>query len=52
LQRARDLLAVKGYDTSAAKITCYAGAGFDQDLRAAAREDARVQLVDQDTLYG
>ena len=51
LQRARDLLAVKGYDTSATRLTCYSGAGFDDDLRAEARTGSHVKLVDLDTLY-
>jgi uncharacterized protein len=29
LHRARDLLAVKGYDMSGTRLTCYSGAGFD-----------------------
>ena len=37
LRRARDLLAVKGYDTSATKLACYSRAGFDVGLRDAAR---------------
>ena len=51
LRRARDLLAVKGYDTRATKLTCYSGAGFDEDLRAEARHDNLVQLVGLDTVY-
>ena len=51
LRRARDLLAVKGYDTSRTKLTCYSGAGFDDDLQAEAREDDLVHLVGLDTLY-
>jgi uncharacterized protein len=51
LGRARDLLAVKGYDTSATKLTCYSGTGFDEDLRAQARRDNLVHLVGLDTLY-
>jgi hypothetical protein len=51
LRRARDLLAVKGYDTSTTKLTCYSGAGFDDDLRAEARRDKLIQLVGLDTLY-
>lgn len=51
LGRARDLLAVKGYDTSATKLTCYSGAGFDEDLQAEARHDNLIQLVGLDTLY-
>jgi len=51
LRRARDLLAVKGYDTTATKLTCYSGAGFDDDLQAEARHDNLIQLVGLDTLY-
>ena len=51
LCRARDLLPVKGYDTSSTKLTCYSGAGFDDDLRAEARTDNQIQLVGLDTLY-
>jgi len=51
LRRARDLLAVKGYDTSRTKLTCYSGVGFDDDLQAEAREDDLVHLVGLDTLY-
>jgi uncharacterized protein len=50
LRRARDLLSVKGYDTAETWLTCYSGAGFDDDLRAAARRE-RVLLVDLDRLY-
>jgi uncharacterized protein len=39
------LLAVQGYDTHATGLTCYSAAGFDDDLRAEARPDRRVQLV-------
>ncbi|HET9896610.1 MAG TPA: ATP-binding protein [Streptosporangiaceae bacterium] len=51
LRRARDLLAVKGYDTSTTRLTCYSGAGFDDDLRAEADCDKFLQLVGLDTLY-
>ena len=51
LRRARDLLAVKGYDTSTTRLTCYSGAGFDNDLRAEAQRDKLIQLVGLDTLY-
>jgi uncharacterized protein len=51
LRRARDLLAVKGYDTSHTKLTCYSGAGFDDDLRAEAHADKLIQLVSLNTLY-
>ena len=52
LRRARDLLAVRGYDTSATRLTCYSGAGFDRELRDLARPDPRVHLVGLDVLYG
>jgi uncharacterized protein len=52
LRRARDLLAVKGYDTSATKLACYSGAGFDVGLRDRARADPRMQLFGLDALYG
>jgi hypothetical protein len=51
LRRARDLLAVQGYDTHATRLTCYSEAGFDDDLRAEARRDRRVQLVGLERLY-
>lgn len=38
LRRARELLSAKGYDTSRTVLTCYSGAGFDQNLRAAGVE--------------
>jgi hypothetical protein len=52
LRRARDLLAVKGYDTSATRLACYGGAGFDPALRAVAAADPLVLLIGLDTLYG
>ncbi len=52
LRRARDLLAVRGYDVSTARMTCYSGAGFDRELRDLARADPHVQLVALDALYG
>lgn len=51
LRRARDLLAVKGYDTSTTRLTCYSGAGFDDDLRAEAHRDKLIQLIGLDVLY-
>ncbi|MDR2985855.1 MAG: ATP-binding protein [Nocardiopsaceae bacterium] len=51
LRRARDLLSVRGYDTRAAKLACYSGAGFDADLREAARADQDVMLISLDDLY-
>ena len=49
--RARDLLAVKRYDTSATKLARYSGAGFDVGVRDAAPADPRVQLFGLDVLY-
>lgn len=51
LRRARDLLAVRGYDTSTTKLACYSGAGFDSSLREAARTDHQVKLIGLDYLY-
>jgi hypothetical protein len=50
LRRARALLTVKGYDTTATTLACYSGAGFDQALRAAA-QTGDVLLVDAGRLY-
>jgi uncharacterized protein len=52
LRRAAGLLSVKGYDTSATRLACYSGAGFDSGLREAAGTDTRVRLVGLDALYG
>lgn len=52
LRRARDLLAVKGYDTSGTVLACYSGAGFNDELRSEAHGDSRLRLVGLDTLYG
>jgi hypothetical protein len=51
LKRARDLLAVKGYDTSRTALACYSGAGFGNDLQHAAYDDARVRLIGLGQLY-
>lgn len=57
LGRARELLSAKGYDTSETVLTCYSGAGFDENLRAVGRNagapdraDAPM-LIDLNTLY-
>jgi hypothetical protein len=50
LRRARALLAVKGYDTTATTLACYSGAGFEPALREAAR-NGEVMLVGLDRLY-
>jgi hypothetical protein len=52
LRRARDLLSVKGFDTTHTVLTCYSGAGFDGDLMEIAGGDAHVLLVGPDMLYG
>jgi uncharacterized protein len=52
LRRARDLLAVRGYDTSATRLACYSGAGFDPHLVNLAANDPVVQLIGLDRLYG
>ena len=49
LRRARDLLAVSGLDTSETVLACYARAGFDAELRAAAGSE--VVLADLDVIY-
>jgi uncharacterized protein len=48
LRRARDLLAVKGFDTRDTVLACYSGAGFAPDLRAHA---GNVALISLDQLY-
>lgn len=50
LRRARSLLEVKGFDASRTVLALYSGAGFDDELRAAAGRDS-VMLVDLAMLY-
>ncbi|MHA5051811.1 hypothetical protein [Streptomyces sp. SD15] len=50
LRHAASLLAQRGVDTSAVRLACYSGAGFTDDLRAAADRD-EVILVDLARLY-
>jgi uncharacterized protein len=50
LAKARDLLAVKGYDVADTVLACYSGAGFADELRATAR-DGQVALIDVARLY-
>jgi hypothetical protein len=52
LRRARDLLSVKGFETAETVLTCYGGAGFDDDLRQAARASRQILLADLPMLYG
>jgi AAA+ ATPase superfamily predicted ATPase len=49
LSRARDLLAVKGFDTRGTVLACYSGAGFAPELQAARGAD--VALITLDQLY-
>ena len=49
LRRARDLLAVKGFDTRDTVLACYSGAGFDRELEAAGRSG--IRLIGLDQLY-
>jgi hypothetical protein len=51
LRRARGLLAVKGYDTSATQLACYSGEAFDVGLRDAAHADPRMRLFGLDVPY-
>lgn len=49
LARARDLLAVKGFDTRDTILACYSGAGFAPDLSAL--RDDKITLIGLDQLY-
>jgi hypothetical protein len=49
LGRARDLLAVKGFDTRDTVLSCYSGAGFGPDLQAVQGGD--IRLIGLDQLY-
>ncbi len=49
LERARELLASKGYDTRDTVLACYSGAGFTEELRADPRRD--LVLIGLDRLY-
>jgi hypothetical protein len=51
LRRARDLLSVKGHNTTETVLACYSGAGFTGDLRTAAAADPRIILVGLDRIY-
>ena len=51
LRRARALLTVKGYDTTATTLACYSGAGFEPALQAAAQAGDAL-LIDVGQLYG
>jgi hypothetical protein len=51
LARARDLLEERGFEAAAAKLACFSGAGFDDDLREAAADRSDVLLIDPGRLY-
>lgn len=51
LARARDLLAVKGFDARNASLACYGAAGFTGELRSAARGRADILLIEPRDLY-
>jgi uncharacterized protein len=51
LRRARDLLSVRGYDTTGTKLACYSAAGFDADLRSAAAHQPDALLIGLSDLY-
>lgn len=52
LARARDLLAVKNYDTRCTALACYSAAGFNRELRdMAERGPGRVLLIGPADLY-
>jgi hypothetical protein len=50
LRRAQGLLAASGFDTANTVLACYARAGFDAELRAAAGPE--VLLADLEVIYG
>jgi AAA+ ATPase superfamily predicted ATPase len=53
LARARDLLAVKRYDTRSTTLACYSASGFTRELHDMARSDPRgVLLIGPEDLYG
>lgn len=51
LGRARDLLAVKGFDTASASLACYGAAGFTSELSLAARSRPDILLITPHELY-
>jgi uncharacterized protein len=49
LRRARDLLAVRGFDTRDTVLACYSGGGFSRELRDS--QDRGVCLIGLDQIY-
>jgi hypothetical protein len=53
LRRIRDLLAAQGrLGAETARLVCYGGAGFSEELVTRAARDSEVVLVGLDALYG
>jgi hypothetical protein len=51
LERAKKLLAAKGFNVSRTVPACYAGSGFSDELRATAAERPDVRLIGLEDLY-
>ena len=51
LKRARDLLAVRGFDTTSTVLACYSGNGFTDDLTTAALQDENIRLIGLEQMY-
>lgn len=51
LERVRALLAGRGHDVGATRLLLFSRSGFDQDLRASARDRTDVELIDLERLY-
>lgn len=52
LRRVRDLLVAQGrHGAEKARLVCFSGAGFDDDLRRSAESDDEIVLVGLDALY-
>lgn len=49
--RRLELLGARGFDTRDTRLACYGGAGFDDELLAAAAEDPTVLPINLDRLY-
>lgn len=51
LRRAAELAGAKGYDTAETGLVCFGGSGFSDELRAAARTDQMIKLIDLAELF-
>jgi hypothetical protein len=47
LERARELLQRKGFDTRDTVLACFSGVGFTEELRAETRSDLRLIGLEQ-----